>query len=335
MVCPTLMADADPGRNNLQNSVPEDTGSKTALVTVTLTGIRFGTGREVTAVVGGGTEGTTDNATVANFVITMSAGQENSRGNLTLNPTDDDIDDEGETVRVVGILTDVTSADTDCDFPMAAAVTKTATSTTTILEGMRGVVWCSRKVRTCVAAPTARTKARANIHRATELCFQLSTSARPSSQKVPCSAARASPTRSVSGASPARRSVRKCSPGSDAGNGFGEAANFSTRPGAPIDGRNVLGQLRRRFALGDAGPFELLLDQVFACTIRAPVTFAMVRSAPLNRGRRVRQCQQARPEDGRGSGQSATGCHPSPPPSCAAWTARGRFASPAGRWRPG
>ncbi|MDE0272528.1 MAG: hypothetical protein OXP11_15155, partial [Gammaproteobacteria bacterium] len=52
--------DADTGRNNLRGAMDEDVGSKIALVTVTLSGMRFGSAKEVTLVVGGGTatEGT-------------------------------------------------------------------------------------------------------------------------------------------------------------------------------------------------------------------------------------------------------------------------------------
>ena len=86
-MCLTLMADADTGRNNLRSAIAEDAGSKTSLVTVTLTGIRFGTAKEVT-VVGGGTatEGT-DYTAAGKLVITISAGRAPAATSRSTRPT--------------------------------------------------------------------------------------------------------------------------------------------------------------------------------------------------------------------------------------------------------
>ena len=72
-----------------------------------------------------------------------------------------------------------------------------------------------------------------------------------------------------------------------------------------------------------------------SCTTVSDAANRLSGQARVSRGRRARRCRQARPGDGRESGRPATGCRPSPPPSCAAWTAGDRSVSPAGRWRPG
>ena len=89
-------------------SVDEDAGATTVTVTGTLDGAPRTSATSVTVSVGilgdGATEGT-DYATVANFTLMISAGQTLGTETFSLTPTDDDVDEEDETLAVLGTTT--------------------------------------------------------------------------------------------------------------------------------------------------------------------------------------------------------------------------------------
>ncbi len=92
-------------------SVDEDAGSTSVTVTAELDEAARTSATEVTVVVGasgdGATEGT-DYATVNDFTLTIAAGQTSGTASFTLTPTDDDVDEEDETLTVDGTVQDLT-----------------------------------------------------------------------------------------------------------------------------------------------------------------------------------------------------------------------------------
>ncbi|MDE0644028.1 MAG: hypothetical protein OXH95_07880, partial [bacterium] len=102
----TLSVDADTGSDNVQNSVAEDGGQKTARVTATVDGsTTFGVDKTVTVKVGnsGDTaiEGT-DYTSVNDLTISIPAGQASHYVDFTLTPTDDSLDEDAETLSIKG-----------------------------------------------------------------------------------------------------------------------------------------------------------------------------------------------------------------------------------------
>ena len=88
------------------DTVSEGAGETTVTVTATVAGgTRFGVDRTVTvAVAGSGKSGTVDFAEVADFPVTVPAGEESGTGTFVLRPEDDERDELDETVEVGGCL---------------------------------------------------------------------------------------------------------------------------------------------------------------------------------------------------------------------------------------
>jgi len=107
----TLTVDADTGMSGVQDSVAEGGGAKTVQVTATLVGdSRFLTARTVVLTVGKATDSAvegTDYAAVADFAVTIPAGAASASGTFSLDPTDDDIDENSETISVTGTAGDL------------------------------------------------------------------------------------------------------------------------------------------------------------------------------------------------------------------------------------
>ncbi len=110
-------------------SVDEDAESTTVTVTGTLDEAPFTTGTSVTVAVGdsgdAATEGT-DYTTIADFTLTIAAGQTSGTATFTLTPTDDDLDEADETLSVRGTTT-------------AAGLTVAVTTATIVDDDTRGV----------------------------------------------------------------------------------------------------------------------------------------------------------------------------------------------------
>ncbi len=89
-------------------AVNEDASATTVTVTGTLDDAPRAAATTVTVLVGAtddaATEGT-DYATVADFTLTIPAGQTSGTADFTLTPTDDDIDEDDETLSVTGTTT--------------------------------------------------------------------------------------------------------------------------------------------------------------------------------------------------------------------------------------
>ncbi|MXX46538.1 MAG: hypothetical protein F4Z41_10115 [Acidimicrobiia bacterium] len=102
----TLSVDADTGTDNIQSSVTENGGAKTARVTATINGgATFPTATVVTVEVGKNTDTATegvDYTTVGSLTITIPAGQPSAHTDFTLTPTDDDLDEDNEKLTITG-----------------------------------------------------------------------------------------------------------------------------------------------------------------------------------------------------------------------------------------
>ncbi len=108
----TLTVDADTATNNVQSSIAENGGAKTVRIIATLVGTaRFVAAKTVTVEVGksadSATEGT-DYATVGTQTITIAAGEGSGYVDFTLTPTDDNLDEEDETISFDGTSTGLT-----------------------------------------------------------------------------------------------------------------------------------------------------------------------------------------------------------------------------------
>ena len=90
------------------DSVDEGTGPTAITVTGTLNGVARPSDTEVTVAVGASgdttTEGT-DYSTVADLTLTINAGETLGTASFTLTPTDDDVDEDDETLSVTGTTT--------------------------------------------------------------------------------------------------------------------------------------------------------------------------------------------------------------------------------------
>ncbi len=112
----TLTVDADTETDNVQSSIAEDGGAKTVRITATLVGAsQFTTDKTVTVEVGGTDDDTaiegTDYATVADQTITIKAGSSSAHVDFTLTPTDDNLDEENETIILDGTSAGLTVTD--------------------------------------------------------------------------------------------------------------------------------------------------------------------------------------------------------------------------------
>ena len=115
----TITVDTDTGTEGVQGKISEGAGTPTVKITATLDGdTQFATDKTITITVGDSdedtaTEGTGgDYATVDEFDITLSAGDESVSHDLTLTLTDDSVDEPDETVTVAGDLAGVMVTDT-------------------------------------------------------------------------------------------------------------------------------------------------------------------------------------------------------------------------------
>ena len=113
----TLTVDADTGTPNAQSTVGEGGGAKTVRVTATLDGsTTFRSDSTVTVTVGAAEDSATegeDYTTVADLSIPIKAGEASGYVDFLLTPTDDNIDDDGETISVEGELGTLTVAGTE------------------------------------------------------------------------------------------------------------------------------------------------------------------------------------------------------------------------------
>ncbi|MYH46478.1 MAG: hypothetical protein F4127_07535, partial [Gammaproteobacteria bacterium] len=110
-----LSVDADKDTTNVQDSVAEDGGVKTARVTATLDGsTTFDAATEVTVTVGkdGDSASSNDYTAVAPFKITIPAGEASASADFTLTPTDDALDEDAETLSLTGSAGTLTVAPT-------------------------------------------------------------------------------------------------------------------------------------------------------------------------------------------------------------------------------
>ncbi|MXW44885.1 MAG: hypothetical protein F4Z63_02635, partial [Gammaproteobacteria bacterium] len=102
----TLTVDADTSAANVQDSVAEDGGAKTARVTATLDGsTTFDKATVVTVTVGKSTDVAiedTDYTAVAPVTITIPAGESSAYADFALTPTDDDLDENEEALSLTG-----------------------------------------------------------------------------------------------------------------------------------------------------------------------------------------------------------------------------------------
>ena len=108
----TLTVDADTGTDNVQDSIAEDGGAKTARITATITSAtRFATAQDVTVTIGkaadSATEGT-DYDEVDDLVITLPVGAASAHVDVTLTPKQDTLDEPDETLSIEGELSGVT-----------------------------------------------------------------------------------------------------------------------------------------------------------------------------------------------------------------------------------
>ena len=108
----TLTVDADTGADNVQDSIAEDGGTKTARITATITSAtRFATAQDVTVTIGkaadSATEGT-DYDEVDDLVITLPVGAASAHVDVTLTPKQDTLDEPDETLSIEGELSGVT-----------------------------------------------------------------------------------------------------------------------------------------------------------------------------------------------------------------------------------
>ena len=89
-----------------KSSLGESDSATTITVTATLNGGSRSSATPVTVSVGSGTATSgTDFATVSDFTITIPAGTLSQTGTFSLDPTDDDVDENNETVAVTGATT--------------------------------------------------------------------------------------------------------------------------------------------------------------------------------------------------------------------------------------
>ena len=108
----TLTVDADTAADEVQDSLAEDGGAKTARVTATITSAtRFAAAQDVTVTVGkaadSATEGT-DYDEVAALTITLPAGAASAHVDARLTPKQDTLAEGDETISIEGELTGVT-----------------------------------------------------------------------------------------------------------------------------------------------------------------------------------------------------------------------------------
>ena len=108
----TISVDTDSSTNGKQNSVTESGGAKTVIVTATFDGTaRFAVNKSVTVSVGKSSDTAvegTDYQTVADFNITINAGEASGSKTFTLTPINNAIDEQDKTISVEGALTGVT-----------------------------------------------------------------------------------------------------------------------------------------------------------------------------------------------------------------------------------
>ena len=124
-------------------SVAEDDGATTITVTATLGGSATLPGAtEVSVSVGGGTATSgTDYGEVADFTVTIGAGDSSGRGTFTLTPTNDSLAEGDESIDVTGSATDftVTKAEmTLTDDETAPGSITLTTSPTSVSESASG-----------------------------------------------------------------------------------------------------------------------------------------------------------------------------------------------------
>ena len=106
--------------------VSEGDGETTVTVTATVTGgTRFAVARTVTvSVAGSGESRAVDFAEVAEFPVTVLAGEESGTGTFVLSPEDDERDELDETVEVGGCLREAGAGGCVQGFPVTAAQVK-------------------------------------------------------------------------------------------------------------------------------------------------------------------------------------------------------------------
>ena len=110
----TITVDTDTSTTGDQGKIGEGADEPTVRITATLDGeTQFATAKNISITVGAdgdtATEGTNgDYATVNDFDITLSAGEDSVSHDLKLNLNDDSLDEPGETVTVTGELAEVT-----------------------------------------------------------------------------------------------------------------------------------------------------------------------------------------------------------------------------------
>ncbi len=112
----TLTVDADTAAAGPQTAVTENGGAKTVRVTATITSAtRFDTREDLTVTVGKSTDTATegpaegaDYAAVADLTLTLAAGASSGFVDFTLTPTNDNIDEDNESITIDGALAGVT-----------------------------------------------------------------------------------------------------------------------------------------------------------------------------------------------------------------------------------
>ena len=113
----TLTVDADTGTDNVQDSITENGGAKTARITATLDGAStFTTATTVTVKVGTSDDSATeatDYDTVADQTITIPAGASSAHVDFTLTPKQDVLAEGDETIALEGSAAGLTATDTE------------------------------------------------------------------------------------------------------------------------------------------------------------------------------------------------------------------------------
>ncbi|MCY3786422.1 MAG: hypothetical protein OXG47_06825 [bacterium] len=106
-----LSVDADTGTNGRQTGIDEGGGAKTVRVTATPAGARFDAAKTVTLTIGKSSDGATsgtDYAAVTGKTITLAKGAASGHVDFTLTPTDDDFDENDESISIDGAVAGVT-----------------------------------------------------------------------------------------------------------------------------------------------------------------------------------------------------------------------------------
>ena len=173
-----LAVDTDGGEEGNQNSVSEDAGATTVTVTAEVTGgTAYADARTVRVTVGGKDDTAvsgTDYKAVAAFDIEIPEGAMSARGTFTLEPTDDDVAEDAESLTVGGASTGltVTGASVEIADDDARGVTVTpaaltlaeaddpATADATENVGEYTVVLTSRPTATVTVTPTGAAAAK-------------------------------------------------------------------------------------------------------------------------------------------------------------------------------